>query len=222
VRSVAILVALAALAASPASAAQGPATQDRYLAWLELEVTDSWRRDRTTVEDGCTKRSNHDLTQRLSLRSRSQSVLVVTRKGSKKSVGGTLNALVGSLSGSGGGIDSNSCDLYSVITDRMLPVAGPVTIAGAALDVRATPGKAVAFSNLRRIAPRWQQTAGSLANIAARASGSLTADQLRRAKTRKVEVAGSYADASTSADGAESRSVTVAWRLTLRALPRRP
>jgi hypothetical protein len=221
-RSAAILVALCGLAVSQASAAQPPPTQDRYLAWLELDVTDSWRRDRTTVEGDCTRRSRHGLTQRLSLRSGWQSVLVVTRKGNETSVGGTLNALVGSLSGSGSGVDSNSCQLYVVISDPILPMAGPVRIDGATLDVRAATGKPVVFSNLRGIAPRWRHTAGSLASTVARASAKLTADQLRRARTRKVEVAGSYAEETTSADGTELRSATVTWKLTIRALARRP
>lgn len=217
---IAIVVAVCALAAAaPATPVKPPAKKDRYLAWVELDVTDSWRRHRDVVEDGCRKTSHHGLTHKLTLRSGWQSVLVATRNGKTTSLGGTLRALVGELVGSGSGYDRNSCLGYIVITDYPLPLRGPVQISGATLDVRADRGKPVAFANLRS-ASWYGPEINALVNALAQAPALVTTQHLRESRFRKVEVTGSHDSGTTDPDGTV-RSLVVNWKLTIRALPKK-
>jgi hypothetical protein len=220
------LVALCAVAAAASAATAKPKpAQDRYLAWVEADVTETWRLHRTTVlEDGCTRTANHVLEKKLVFRSGWQSVLVATRRpGRAISLGGKLRALDGRLTGAGGGADMNSCTREGVISDYALPMMGPIPISNASLDVRAEPDKPVVFSNFSDGTPDGtDRLARYLADALWYAPGTLTPQQLREAKSRKVDVTGSYAVEKRSADGAEVTWLVVNWKLTIRALPTKP
>jgi hypothetical protein len=218
-----LVIAVCGLAVGvPAASAKPPFKQERYLAWLELDVTDSWRLHRETIEAGCRRTSRHGLAQRLILRSGSQSILVATRKprGGTSTLAGTLRALGGTLTGSGSGADFNSCTQGGVVTDYGLPMISPITISDATIDVRADPGREVVFSNFNGTASRegTERLASALANALNLATASVTGEHFYEATVGDVAVTGSFYVETQSADGAELRSMKVAWKLTIHAV----
>lgn len=215
------------LVAAPAAVAEAPVKQDRYLAWFEASVTQRSSAKQTLTASPCTGMEVTDVTtQTLDLRSAEPSVLVATRtRRTPTSFGGTLRALSGSSHDLFQTFGTEPCYAAIVAEARaaghsVLPssrvVPPPIELANSTLDVQADLEKPVVFSGFQPVVvSRFGKGALMLIDTLAYAAAVLTPSHLYAAKVEDSMATGSYTTAASSGSGA---SVTVTWKLTIRAV----
>jgi hypothetical protein len=224
----------ALLGAAPGAYAKPSVKTDRYLAWFEASATQDLRTSGLTTQDTCSGVYTIGRTWTLSLQSALPSVLVATRRGrTATSFGGTLSGLGGSFREimtshfpcpptlPPGAVPLRFHAGATASPLSGLPQLAPLDLIDGSLAVRADPDSPVAFSAFRYTIARQQCCDVVTAPLAAElmnATASLTPSQLNAAKVDDVVVTGSFSGDVPAAGLNTTRSLTVSWRLTIRAI----